>query len=204
MLVISEMILKHYKACIDEKVLKKVFQCVPSYPFFILKPSISIVLMKNAISSALSPSVNVSPRRTHFSLEFAYATTKEIVRGWIVGTTEPLFRGEERRIFEIKRLQWWHGVARRSTTSDETCIRSASTCTECTSSWICSSRKFHRFGPFERDLQQFSAAGGVGHTFVITLRIFNLRCSDARRRLQSILVLSTDLWYFDDNTCYDI
>lgn len=52
-------------------------------------------------------------RNALFSRVCVCAATKEIVRGRIVGTTEPLFRDEARGIFEIKRLP-----ARRPATSE--------------------------------------------------------------------------------------
>lgn len=52
-------------------------------------------------------------RGTHFC---SSAATRGggLIRGWIVGTTEPLFRGKERGIFEIKRLTARREAVRRS------------------------------------------------------------------------------------------
>lgn len=80
------------------------------------------------------------------------------IRGWIVGTTEPLFRGKEREIFEIKRLC---DATRRSKPATklayEVHLRVRNVCPRECASW-----KFRRFEPFERDLQQFSAAQAEG------------------------------------------
>lgn len=71
------------------------------------------------------------------------------------GTTEPLFRGEERGIFEIKRLTARRDMVVQPATklAYEVHLRVRNVCPR-----ECASRKFRCFEPFERDLQQFSAA----------------------------------------------
>lgn len=87
-------------------------------------------------------------------LESAATRGGGLIRGWIVGTTESLFRGKERGIFEIKRLTARREAAQPATKlAYEVHLRVRNVCPR-----ECALRKFRCFEPFERDLQQFSAA----------------------------------------------
>lgn len=60
-------------------------------------------------------------------------------------------------------------------TGDETCIRSASTCTECMSSWMRFAKIPLLWALRTRPSTIFcGATEGDGHTFVITSKIFNV------------------------------